>query len=67
MRPTAVRASDPFGLAYTRVVAPLHAPSALSGAGPGGSAPDLTFVPAYDEPLTNEGLGVGARDRVRNI
>jgi hypothetical protein len=62
-----VRASDPFGPAYTRVVAPLHAPSALSGAGPGGSAPDLTFAPANDKPLTNEGLGIAARDRVRDV
>jgi hypothetical protein len=62
MRPTAVRASDPFGPAYTQVMAPLHAPSALSGAGPGGSAPDLTFAPADNELLTNKALGVSTRD-----
>jgi hypothetical protein len=67
MRPTAVRASDPFGPAYTQVVAPLHAPSALSRARPGCSAPDLTFAPANDKPLTNEGLGIAARDRVRDV
>jgi hypothetical protein len=62
MRPTAVRASDPFGPAYTRVMAPLHASSALSRAGPGGSAPDLTVASADDEPLTNKALGVSTRD-----
>jgi hypothetical protein len=67
MRPPTVRASDPLGPADTRMMAPLHALSALSRAGPGGSAPDLTVAPTDDEPLTNEGLGVGARDRVRNI
>jgi hypothetical protein len=67
MRPPAVRASDPLGPAYTRVMAPLHAPSALSRAGPGGSAPDLTFAPADNEPLTNKGLGIAAKDRVRNV
>jgi hypothetical protein len=67
MRPPAVRALDPFGPAYTRVMAPLHAPSALSRAGLGGSTPDLTFAPADYEPLTNKGLGIAARDRVRNV
>jgi hypothetical protein len=67
MRPPAVRAPDPLGPAYTRVMAPLHAPCALSGTGPGGSAPDLTIAPADDEPLTNEGPGIAARDRVGNV
>jgi hypothetical protein len=62
MRPPAVRASDPFGPADTRVMAPLHALSALSRAGPGGSTPDLTFAPADDEPLTNKGLSIAARN-----
>jgi hypothetical protein len=67
MRPPAVRASDPLGPAYTRMMAPLHAPSALSRAGPGGSTPDLTVTPADDEPFTNKGLGIAARDRVRDV
>jgi hypothetical protein len=62
MRPPAVRAPDPLGPAYTRVMAPLHAPSALSGTGPGGSALDLTIAPADDESLTNKGPSIAARD-----
>jgi hypothetical protein len=49
------------------MVAPLHAPSALSRTGPGSSAPDLTVAPANNEPLTNEGLSIAARDRVQNV
>jgi hypothetical protein len=67
MRPPTVRALDPLGPAYTQVMAPLHAPSALSRAGPGSSAPDLTFAPADDESLTNKGPGIAARDRVRDV
>jgi hypothetical protein len=62
MRPIAVWASDPLGPANTRMMAPLHAPSALSGTGPGSSTPDLTIAPANNKPLTNEGLGIAARD-----
>jgi hypothetical protein len=39
----------------------------LTLTGPGGSTPDLTFAPTDDEPLTNKGLGIAARDRVRNV
>jgi hypothetical protein len=49
------------------MMAPLHAPSALSRAGPGGSAPDLTVAPADDEPLTNKGSSIVARDQVRDV
>jgi hypothetical protein len=62
MRPATKRTPDAFGLAYGRVMAPLHAPSALSGTGPGGSAPDLTVTAAYDELLTNEVPGIATRN-----
>jgi hypothetical protein len=60
MRPTTEWALDTFGPAYGRVVAPPHAPSALSGAGPRGSASDLTVAAANDDLLTNEVPGIAA-------
>jgi hypothetical protein len=67
MRPATERAPDAFGPAYGSVVAPPHAPSALSRTGPGGSAPDLTVAVADNNLLTNEVTGIAARNRVRNI
>jgi hypothetical protein len=60
MRPTRERAPDTFGPAYSRVMAPRHAPSALSRAGPRGSASDLTIAAANSNLLTNEVSGIAA-------
>jgi hypothetical protein len=62
MRPATKRAPDAFGPADGRVMAPLHAPSALSGTGPGGSAPDLTVTAVDDDLLTNEVPGITTRN-----
>jgi hypothetical protein len=62
MRPATKRAPDTFRPAYGSVVAPPHAPSALSGTGPGGSAPDLTVAAANDNLLTNKVPGITARN-----
>jgi hypothetical protein len=42
VRPATKRAPDTFGPAYGSVMAPPHAPHALSGTGLRGSASDLT-------------------------
>jgi hypothetical protein len=60
MRPATERAPDTFGPAYGRVMAPPHAPSALSGTGPRGSALDLTIAAANSNLLTNEVSGIAA-------
>jgi hypothetical protein len=60
MRPATERAPDTFGPAYGSVVAPPHAPSALSGTGPRGSASDLTVAVANNNLLTNKVSGIAA-------
>jgi hypothetical protein len=67
MRPATKRAPDTFRPAYGSVVAPPHAPSALSGTGPGGSTPDLTVAVANNNLLTNEVSGIAARNGVRDV
>jgi hypothetical protein len=49
MWPATVRAADAFWSACGRVMAPPHAPSALSRARPGSSAPDLAGCTANDD------------------
>jgi len=60
MRPATEGAPDAFGPAYSRVMAPPSAASALSRTGPGGSAPDLTVAAANDDLLTNKVTGCPA-------
>jgi hypothetical protein len=67
MRPATKWALDTFGPAYGRVMAPPHAPSALSGTGPRGSTSDLTVAAANDDLLTNKVSGVAARNRVCDV
>jgi hypothetical protein len=67
MRPATERALDAFGPAYSGVMAPPSAMSALGRTGPGGSAPDLTVAAANDDLLTNEVTGIAARNRVRDV
>jgi hypothetical protein len=62
MRPATKQAPDAFGPAYSSVMAPLQAPSALSGTGPRGSASDLTVAAANDDLLTNEVPGIAAQN-----
>ena len=67
MRSSTVGAADGLSATGRRVVAPPHAAIAQGGSGPRGSSADLTVAAAYDDLLTNEGPGITARDRVRNI
>jgi hypothetical protein len=67
MQPATERAPDAFGPAYSGVMAPPSATSALGRTGPGGSAPDLTVAAADDDLLTNEVSGITARNRVRDV
>jgi hypothetical protein len=67
MRPRAERTAHAFSTARCRMVSPLHAPSALSGAGPRGSASDLTVAIAEGDLLAYEVAGRTARDGVRDV
>jgi hypothetical protein len=67
MWPATERAPDTFGPAYSSVVAPPHAPSALSGTRPRGSASNLTVVVANNNLLTNKVSGIAAQDGVRDV
>jgi hypothetical protein len=60
MRPATERTPDAFGPAYSGVMAPLSAASALGRTRLGGSAPDLTVAAADDDLLTNEISGIAA-------
>jgi hypothetical protein len=62
--PATKRAPNTLGPAYGSVMAPPHAPSALSGTGPRGSASDLTVAVADNNLLTNKVPGIAARNRV---
>jgi hypothetical protein len=67
MRPATERTPDALGPAYSGMVAPPSAASALGRTGPGGSAPDLTIAAANDDLLTNKVSGIAARNRVRDV
>jgi hypothetical protein len=67
MRPATKRTPDAFGPAYSGMVAPPSAASALSRTRPGGSAPDLTVVAADDDLLTNKVSGIAAQNRVQDV
>jgi hypothetical protein len=62
MWPATERTLDAFGPAYSGVMAPPSAASALGRTGLGASAPDLTIVATYDDLLTNKVMGIAARD-----
>jgi hypothetical protein len=62
MQPATEGAPDAFGPAYSGIMAPPSAASALGRTGPGGSAPDLTIAAANDDLLTNEVAGIAARN-----
>jgi hypothetical protein len=64
MRPTTERTPDAFGPAYSGMMAPPSAVSALSRTGPGGSTPDLTVAAANDDLLTNKVTSIAARDQI---
>jgi hypothetical protein len=49
------------------VVAPLNAPGALGGTGPGGSTPDLAVATVDHNLLTNEVACVAARDGIHDV
>jgi hypothetical protein len=60
MRPATERTPDAFGPAYSGMMAPPSAASALSRTGSGGSTPDLTVAATNDDLLTNEVTGIAA-------
>jgi hypothetical protein len=60
MRPATEGAPDAFGPAYSGMMAPPSAASALGRTGPEGSAPDLTVAATDDDLLTNEISGIAA-------
>jgi hypothetical protein len=67
MRSRAERTAHAFSTACCGLVSPLHAMSALSGAGPRGSASDLAIAITEGDLLTYEVMGRTARDRVRDV
>jgi hypothetical protein len=67
MRPSTVSAPNAFRATDGRMVAPLHAPSAQSRAGPRRGSPDLTSGSANDDGLTNKVASIAARNGIRDI
>jgi hypothetical protein len=67
MRPTTVCAPNALGTANGRMMAPLHAASAQSEAGPRRGSPDLTGHSADSDGLTNEVASITARNGIRNV
>jgi hypothetical protein len=67
VRSRAERTAHAFSMARCGMMTPLHATSALSGAGPRGSALDLAVTIAKGDQLTYEVVGRTARDRVRDV
>jgi hypothetical protein len=67
VRTRAERTAHAFSTARCGMMTPLHATSALSGAGPRGSASDLAVAITKGDLLTYEVVGRMARDRVGDV